>query len=434
MSTRAAGFEPWRISFDEHGTFTGAGNLVKEIAAANATDLFVFCHGWNNSERSARSLYERFFRELAGVLATHRPAAGRVVGTAGVFWPSLLWADEETPAATLPEATPAEEHRLVEDLRAIYREPGQLAALDAIADLLARRPREHAEVRRFQELLRELVPTPGDVDELDEAGAPVLLRERDFEVVLTRFADEIDRIRGIGMVDETDPVVEEGLGDLFDKLWRGAKEAVRQATYWEMKKRAGNAGTKGLGPLIGRLHAADAGLRVHLMGHSFGARLVAFALRGLPDRRPSPVKSVLLVQGAFSQFAFADALPHDRDRAGALGGMTKRVDGPIVVTHSTFDGALARLYPMASFAARDDNEAVDLATRWGAIGHRGAQAVRAAKARLRGVGTKYPFTAGACTNLDGQDVIRRGGGPAGAHSDIFHPEVAWAAVAAAGLA
>ena len=70
-----------------------------------------------------------------------------------------------------------------------------------------------------------------------------------------------------------------GFGDALGGLLHGAKEALRQATYWQMKNRAGTVGRHGLGPLLGRL---PAGVRVHLVGHSFGARLVSFALAGLP--------------------------------------------------------------------------------------------------------------------------------------------------------
>jgi hypothetical protein len=54
---------------------------------------------------------------------------------------------------------------------------------------------------------------------------------------------------------------------------------------------------------FGRFAAADAGIRVHLMGHSFGARLVAYSLSGLPQSAAganSPVTTLLLIQGAFS--------------------------------------------------------------------------------------------------------------------------------------
>ena len=53
---------------------------------------------------------------------------------------------------------------------------------------------------------------------------------------------------------------------------------LRTATYWEMKNRAGVVGCRGLGPLIGQIDAAAPALRIHLLGHSFGARLVSDSL------------------------------------------------------------------------------------------------------------------------------------------------------------
>ena len=69
----------------------------------------------------------------------------------------------------------------------------------------------------------------------------------------------------------------QGILDPFSTLWHGAREVLRDMSYYEMKNRAGVIGRAGLGPLLGRLAAAAPGLRVHLMGHSFGARLVAYA-------------------------------------------------------------------------------------------------------------------------------------------------------------
>ena len=227
-----------------------------------------------------------------------------------------------------------------------------------------------------------------------------------------------------------------GIGDAFSRLWDGAKEALRQLTYFEMKKRAGVVGQKGLGPLVGRLATAAPELRVHLIGHSFGARLVSFALAGLPDPGAgvSPVKSLLLLQGAFSHFAFADALPDDPGRGGALKGMARRVDGPLAASFSAHDLAVGKMYPLASLSSRDDSAGVtDLLYRWGAIGHDGAQAVAAAELPLGPVGQAYRLAAGRFTNLNGDGVINHGGPPSGAHSDIFHPEVVWAAISIAGL-
>ena len=54
-------------------------------------------------------------------------------------------------------------------------------------------------------------------------------------------------------------------------------------------------------------------------------------------------------------------------------------------------------------------------------------------AALGPVGTGYAFQRGRFVNLDGNAVVNGGGPPAGAHSDIFHPELVWAGLAAAGL-
>lgn len=227
-----------------------------------------------------------------------------------------------------------------------------------------------------------------------------------------------------------------GLGDVFGKLWSGAKEALRAATYWKMKARAGRVGREGLGPLIARWQAKVPELRVHLIGHSFGARVVSYSLAGLapPGSLPStPVGSLMMLQGAFSHFAFAKRLPH-RDGKGALTGMQARVDGPIVVTHTLRDSALSRLYAGASLAARDDAAAAaDRMFRWGAMGHDGAQSVGAKAAKAGKVGTAYALSAGAFLNLDCNAVIRTGDGPAGAHADLYHPELAWVAARAAKL-
>ncbi len=226
--------------------------------------------------------------------------------------------------------------------------------------------------------------------------------------------------------------------DWFAKPWDAAKNALRCATYWEMKSRAGVVGKAGLGPLLAGIRAAAPAMRVHLIGHSFGARLVSCALAGLPDAltgTASPVKSLFLIQGAFSHFAFAEALPFDRARKGELAGMAKRVDGPLLTTFSSKDLAVGHAYPIASVLAGQDAAAArDLMYRWQGMGHDGAQAVDAAVALLGPAGMKYPFRPGEWLNLDANHVIVNGAPPSGAHGDIVHPEIAWAALAAAGIA
>jgi pimeloyl-ACP methyl ester carboxylesterase len=176
---------------------------------------------------------------------------------------------------------------------------------------------------------------------------------------------------------------------------------------------------------------------VHLIGHSFGARVVSFALAGLPDTSPSPVKALTLLQGAYSRFAFANPLPFHSESgapAGALAGMLDRIDGPMTVCYSSHDRALGTFYPLASVAAGDDAAgAEDILDHFQAMGAIGAYGIDLESRQLGAVQTNYPFTAGAILNIDASDIVNHDESPSGAHSDIFHDELAWVAAAAGGL-
>jgi hypothetical protein len=210
-----------------------------------------------------------------------------------------------------------------------------------------------------------------------------------------------------------------------------------------MKERAGYVGERGLGPFIGELNRSHSGvigkpeLRIHLIGHSFGARVVSFSLKGLPalfTSTASPVKSLTLIQGAFSHFAFAKQLPQDEKRSGGLAGMQARVDGPIVVTHSRHDLAVGQRYPQASIIARDDAAGMDaLFYRFGGMGSDGAQAVGATAESFEAVGHPYKLAKGHFLNLNGDELITKGKRPSGAHSDIFYDEIAWVVLLASNV-
>jgi hypothetical protein len=433
MAGEIAGMAHWELGFDDRGRpDQGELNaLLAEVPARGVTDLLLLSHGWNSDRGQARRLYRLWFEQVPGLLG-RAAASAATVGSVGVVWPSKRWADEPEPtgrgggAAGLDAAAPvADDPALVEDLKDAFPGEQRAEVLDELARLLAERPEDTAALARFQTLMRELAGEPDAAIAAEDQGELALV-EDDPEAVFGRFADAVP--------DTGEGGAAAGFGDPFGRLWKGAKEALRQLTYFEMKKRAGVVGKDGLGPVLGRLAAAAPDLRIHLLGHSFGARLVSFALAGLPDPGASPVRSLYLLQGAFSHFAFADALPDDPGRAGALKGMASRVGGPLVASFSVHDLAVGKLYPLASLSSRDDAAAVeDLLFRWGGIGFDGAQAVQAAEVDLGPVGASYPFQPGRFLNLNSGAIVNRGGPPAGAHSDIFHPELVWAGLAAAGL-
>lgn len=436
MPEQLAGFSFWELRFTEDGSPEDKAAIKKfltEIEAAKPDDLFIFSHGWNNDPKTARTLYQGFFGEMRKLLdnpAFTKQRSAKIVG-AGVIWPSILWPDEASTGGAAGIRAGGMSGDLAKELKKVFRTPAQQKILAELLKLLAQRKPNEQSLKDFKSKLSQLVGgssgRTSSPDSLEKQG--LATGDGKWREIFEALADQEATGDSSGGAA--------GLSDVFDRLWDGAKGALRLATYWQMRDRAGVVGKAGLGPLISQLHGKMPGLRVHLLGHSFGARLVSYALAGLPRLAggdKSPVKSLFLLQGAFSHFTFADKLPFDASRKGDLAGMAVGVDGPLLTTHSLKDLAVGSSYPLASIVAREDAASKeDITFRWGAMGHDGAQAVNAKSTALGKPGTAYTFEAGKWLNLDGNQVIVNGDPPAGSHSDIIHPHTAWAALAAAGI-
>ncbi|WP_405829452.1 serine-threonine protein kinase [Streptomyces sp. NBC_00105] len=426
-------------------TFDSEGDVDRvtqgAVARMEATDVLVFAHGWNSDRSTATRLYDRFFAPFPGLVGS-----GVRLGYVGVVWPSMRFSDEPIPDFDAPGALaePGFGTALDPLTRRALGEfwPGRQAELDRVAELLEERPESAAAFIEFGALVRELA----GVDAVPAAVAPAvpaLFTDDVLEVcrVLARAlatagaqADGSDlAARGPDLAVAGPDLAAGGpgfaAGGALRGLWGGAKELLRQAAYYKMKKRAGVVGERGLGPVLAQLAADRPALRFHLIGHSFGARVVSFALRAVPDGARY-VKSVTLLQGAFSHYAFADRLPHDRSNGGALRGLQRRVDGPVVACHSPHDSALKLFYPLASRMAGDSAGLLGFDERWGAIGHDGVQAVPGAPRLSLDTALREGVPATGCVSVDTGSVVRRGGAPSGAHSDICHEELARVVVAA----
>lgn len=438
----------WEFTFDSEGDPDTAQRdaFLKGVKDEAITDLVIFSHGWNNSPSIATSLYDRFFAPFPSLLEGRGSKAK--VGYAGVIWPSMRWTDEPIPdftaksdGASPPDADDAASFEAAEAVHVLPQSLGQetQAALDMafpghtdtiakLAGLLQERPEESARLDEFFKLAKSLVEdgTEG-VDTDKEAGEqPEMLvgaprRVCDgFRLALTR--------SGVRFPAADDDAAS---FDGLRALWNGAREMLRQTTYYEMKRRSGLVGRQGLGPVLVQLQSDFDHLRVHLVGHSFGGRLVSFALKDLPD--DSCVASVTLLQAAFSHFAFADSLPHDPANSGALRGARDKVSGPIVACFSKHDDAVGTFYPIASRLKGDDASAVELVSRWGALGHDGVQGIDGVSTTPIGVVAGpdgFAFPSKGYGNVDAASVVFRGGPPSGAHSDICHPELASVVLAA----
>ncbi|MET9580072.1 serine-threonine protein kinase [Streptomyces sp. DT199] len=423
----------WELTFDADGDpgERGRDRLLAGVRERGVRDLIVFAHGWNTDRSGAIRLYDRFFAPVPRLAPTAR------VGYVGVLWPAMRFSDEPIP--DFPRAVAAEPARrpvLDKDTRHALLEtfPGRAILVDQIARLLEQQPPEEGELEEFGRLVRTLVevvaPGPQALFAADTVAEGVPQSEPEMfagssAAACEEFARALAELEAAGAQE----------GFRIPNPWDGAHELLRQATYYAMKRRAGTVGERGLGRVVGQLAKAAPTVRVHLVGHSFGARLVSFALRGLPEGVRT-VKSVTLLQGAFSHYAFAARLPHDSRAGGVLQGQQNRIDGPLVCCHSRHDAALGTMYPLASRMAGDSRSAGEsglgraLGAKWGAMGHDGVQAVPGTRAYTlaEALGTRLPGS--GCVNVDAAAVVRRGGPPAGAHSDILHAELARLVLAA----
>src|SRR5262249_5340769 len=136
------------------------------------------------------------------------------------------------------------------------------------------------------------------------------------------------------------------LGDLLSGIKAGARRIANYATYYQMKSRAGLVGRQGLGPTLMRVRDKFPDLRIHLVGHSFGGRLVTATASVMP--KESKNVTLTLLQAAFSHNGLAKEFDGKKNGAFRTILSDKRVSGPIIITHTKNDKAVGVAYPLAS--------------------------------------------------------------------------------------
>jgi hypothetical protein len=451
MDQLTTGEPVWDLQFDENGNLTSPaqGDFVAQVAGQGVQDLFMFSHGWDTSPGDAQALYATMF-PLIETAALGAPGLGKL-GFAGIYWPSMWF--PPTPAtlpvqggstqavtgtpATLSAGTAAVSGaEIAASLAPGFADAAQQDTITRIGQLIDNgqamaQAGQTDEVKRGQltqisQLITSLTPQGPPSGPYEDSGETALLMTEnpadDYQKAAAVFGDT-------AASDST-----EGIGDWFTSAINGAKDALRVLSYWTMKTRAGTVGQSGLGPLLRALHAQSPGTRVHLIGHSFGARLVSFALAGIDVPADSPVASLVLLQGAFSHWSFAGAADNPFGTPGTLNTVGDRVHGPLAATFTAFDWAVGVWYPKASFLAGQNLSAV-AADPWGGMGADAFQPPGSAATVTMpaGGGLTYGFTPGTFYRVDANSVINNTAGEpfSGAHSDIRKMPVAQLVVAAA---
>jgi hypothetical protein len=203
---------------------------------------------------------------------------------------------------------------------------------------------------------------------------------------------------------------------------KAAEELLNITTFYAMKSRAGDVGSRGVAALLDTVAATHPGVRVHLAGHSFGARVVAMAAA----TSTAPISSMSLLQGAFSHRGLAARddrlrMPDGAFRRVLTGGHLR---GPVVVTHTHNDKAVGLAYALASRLADQVASGVgDPGDPYGGLGANGAVGTAEAVAgELGDEHTTYAFQPGRVHNLHADKFVT-------GHSDVTNLAVANAVLA-----
>ena len=312
----------------------------------------------------------------------------------------------------------------LERMKKFFTEPAQTKDLDEAKALLPDIEEKASARQEFVNKIRSLLD-PASANEED--ASKTFFKDDGNELMKNLKVDEDDLDEevagdgegsaslplGVGTVHPAEGGAA-GLATFLAGFKAAAMNVLNFTTYFEMKTRAGTVGKNGVAKLIDKL--APQVQRIHLIGHSFGGRVVtATAANSSTDK----IKSMSLLQTAFSHNGFSKSMK------GFFRSVVdqKRVNGPILVTHTKNDKAVGVAYPLASRINGDVAAAFgDENDKFGGLGRNGAQKMEndeVIKGNLLDAGGNYSFHAGKFFNLEGSAFIK-------GHGDVTGKEVAHA--------
>lgn len=422
-----------RAAFEEMSRNSGA-----------ATDAIFLAHGWRNNEDDASRWYTRFLATFGAHMASPEFAGklgGRKWMVAGIYWPSKslpegpsgegqaqsLEGDEAAQKAYVRaqledlrcEVDDADKPKIDEAIRLLDELKDSTSAQDEFVDnVLSSADGESLDPNEGLEFIRS---KPGS-EVLD--GLSTRRRRR----IRTDDEDEGGAMGipgGAGTVDvamDGDGTVQ-GLGSFFGGVFGKAGRLLNMTTWYVMKERAGVVGASGVAQAVRELKKANPAIRVHLVGHSLGGRLMAACAKSLGSGTKVQPDSLTLLQAAFSHYGFSKAKQPRGEgffRAVVDRGVVK---GPIVATFSTLDDVVGRVYAVASMLAGDNVKRFgDKNSQFGGIGANGAQELtETASEPLHTAGKPYgALKPGIVHCLDGSTNLIT------SHGDITNPNVTYA--------
>lgn len=434
-------FPYFPVRFDKEAKLVSQSEveaLMLQVGQAEPTDLIVISHGWNNNLNEADVLYEKFFSNAADLLAEGKvpTLADRKFVVMGVLWPSKKFEDKDLIAGgAAGVASPVEVDELrakLDEFATTFDTPDATAKIQQMKILLPKLEDSDAACREFTKIARSLLQL-GSGDDEDGQRDFMTMNPLELFKTLTRpisfvaagNPEAIGGAAGFGNGVGGDGGAS-GLGDFFSGVLSGARNLLNLTTYYQMKDRAGRIGADGLNPILRQIHAEHPALRVHLVGHSFGGRLVTAASAGATEANVVAANSMSLLQAAFSHHGFAS----NWDGKGGNGFFRRVVDrsaisGPIIITCTSNDKAVGTAYPIASLVAGQSAAGLgDKDSEYGGIGRNGAQKTpEAVDSVMVAAGGIYSLQPGRLNNLNADAFIPD-------HGAVSNRHVAYAVLSA----
>jgi hypothetical protein len=421
------------LAFDENGALTdnGApGRVLADLNASGATDLVVISHGWKTDQVGAGQLYTPLWQNVTKSLQSSGGPSPQKIVVAGVLWPSKTFEDDFDAASAqtasggtlaVPPAVAGDGDLDPAALQAVidgYRELVGAAAGNAVAAAVGPNTSGYNSATAGA-LLSALKAAAG------LTGAPL-----DSELTADAAGLQMDPVTILDMLAPVpnlplQPSVGMALdlGSALTNAIQGPRAAIarllNQVTYFTMKQRAGTVGAK-LGANVLSALAPTHPVRLHLIGHSFGSRLVTAAAAAFKPGQVS-LRTLTLLQGAYSQNGMSANFAGGQVGAYAAVLASKLVPGPISMTHTHNDSACTIAYPLASRLSRDTTESLgDANDLFGAMGANGAQnlpanAYAADQAMAKGQAT-YSLASGKVNRVGGDACISE-------HMDVTNADV-----------
>ena len=431
-----------QVVFDKDGRRQNTPSIPN-----GTTDLIVISHGWNNTAAAAEDLYTKLFSNFVAVTAGDHTIGARKITIIGVIWPSKKFDDLMTQleghgkspggAKSLSAADQAQaESAMLEAIsRAapIFDDSGDDQRIARLRELVPHLENDPKSQEEFVNVLRELIDPANqhedqrsseDSSDIFFEGQPALIFNNASQSVPASAAAQSDPNET--QTEETAPTDQRGgakdFAGFFSKPANAVTNLLNLGTYFEMKQRAGIVGKNGVAPLIDELSSEVQ--QIHLVGHSFGGRVVTAAAANSTTKK---LRSMSLLQAAFSQNGFSKV------RQGFFRSVIsgRRVSGPILVTNTKKDLSVGLAYPAASRISGDAASAFGGPDDpFGGIGSNGAQQMEPGEIAksaitLEPVDFKYKWEPGRIHNLkDDRFIVDPNGGDA--HGWVFVPQVAWA--------